>query len=83
MSLRLSVFWFCVLTPAEYWVSKIESSAYVRSKTVALLLLIYCLLLLLLFVGFCVRPLFFYTALSVLSRFATILRRKREIVALL
>ena len=54
MSFRLSVFWFCVLTLAEYRASKIKSSAAVRSKAVALLLSIHCLLLLPLFVGFCV-----------------------------
>ena len=44
-------------------------SAAVRSKAVVLLLFIHCLLLLPLFVGFCVGSLFFCAVLCVLSSF--------------
>ena len=55
----------------------------VRSKVVVLLLLIYCSMYLTLFVGVLCCSLFWYTVLCVLSSFAIILTRKRELVALL
>ena len=52
--------------------------AIVHSKSVVLLLLIHCLLLLPLFVGFCVLSLFCNALLSFLSSFVIIPLRKRE-----
>ena len=48
-----------------------------------LLLLIHCLLMFPLFVGFCVWAICCYSILSALSSFAIILQRKRELVVLL
>ena len=50
---------------------------------VVLMLFIHCLLLLPLFCGFCVRFLFCFAVLCVLSSFAIISLGKRELVALL
>ena len=58
-------------------------SAAVHSKAVALLLLIQCFFLLPWFVGFYAWSLFCSAILSVLSSFAIISPRKRELVALL
>ena len=49
----------------------------VRFKAVVLLLLNHCLLLLQLFVGFCVLPFFCYAVLIVLFNFVIILMGKR------
>ena len=57
--------------------------ASVRSQAVALLLLIYCLLHSPLFVRVLCLSLFWYALLCVISIFAIILKRKRELVALL
>ena len=54
----------------------------IRLKGVVLLFLIDCLLLPSSFVGLCVWPLFCCVVLSVLSSFAIISLRKRELVAL-
>ena len=59
------------------------AKAAVRSKVMALLLLISCLLYLPLFVGILCLSLFCYALLCVHSRFAIILKRKRKLVALL
>ena len=58
-------------------------SLSVRSKEVVLLLLIYCFMYLPLFVGVLCWSLVWYALLYVLSSFASILTRKRELVALL
>ena len=55
----------------------------VRSKAVVLLLLIYCLKFLPLYVGALCLSLFCFALLCVHSSFAIILKRKRELVALL
>ena len=52
--------------------------AAVHSKVLALLLVLHCLLLLPLFVGFLCLTLVFYAILSVISSFTIILIRKRE-----
>ena len=59
--------------------------AYVTvcSKTVVMLLLLYCLLSISLFVGVLCLTLFCYALLCVHSSFAIILKRKRKLVALL
>ena len=57
--------------------------ATVCSKSVVLLLLIYCLMYFPLFVGVPCLSLFCYALLCVHSSFAIILRRKRKLVALL
>ena len=57
--------------------------AAVRSKVVVLLLLNYCFMYLSLFVGILCWSLFCYVLIYVLSSFAIILMRKRELVALL
>ena len=54
-----------------------------RSKAVVLLLLIYCLLYLLLFVGVLCLSLFCYALFCVHSSFAITLKRKRKLDALL
>ena len=59
------------------------AQAAVRSKVVVLLLLIYFFIYLPLFVGFLCLSLFWYGLLCVLSSFAIVLTRKREMVALL
>ena len=56
--------------------------AAVRSKAVFLLLLIYCFMYLPLFVGVLCWSLFWYALLYVLSSFAIILTKKRELVTL-
>ena len=53
------------------------------NKAVVLLLLIYCLMYFPLFVGVLCLPLFCYALFCVHSSFAIILKRKRELVALL
>ena len=55
----------------------------VRSKAVAVLLLIYCSMSSPLFVGVLCLPLFWYALLCLISSFAIKLKRKRELVALL
>ena len=60
-----------------------EAYAAVRSKAVILVLLINCLMYFPLFVGVLCLSLICYTLLCVLSIFAIILKRKRELVALL
>ena len=57
------------------------SSAAFRTKAVLLLLSIHCLLLLSLFVEFCVWSLFCYGVFSDLSSFAINLLMMRELVA--
>ena len=57
--------------------------AAVCSKETVMWLLMYCLLLLPLFVEFCVLSLFSNAVLSVLSSFAIILLMKRELTAIL
>ena len=65
------------------YLSPSVASAAVRSKAVVLLLLIYCLLLLPLFVGvLCLVFVLLYSTLCP-SSFAIILMRKRELIALL
>ena len=59
------------------------ASAAVHSKVVVLLLLISCLMYFSLFVGVLGLSLYWYALLCVLSSFATILERNRELVALL
>ena len=59
------------------------AKAALHSKVVVLFLLIYCLLLLPLFVGVLCLSLFCYVELSVLFRFAIICMRKRDLVSLL
>ena len=59
------------------------AKAAVRSKVVVLLLLIYCLRYFPLFVGVLCLSLFCYALLCVHSSFANILKRKRNLVALL
>ena len=56
--------------------------AVVRSKVVVLMLFMYCCMYFTLFVGVLCLPLFWYALLCVLSSFAIILKRKRELVAL-
>ena len=55
----------------------------IRSKAVVLLLSIYCLMDFQLFVGILCLSLFCYALLCVHSSFAIILKRKRQLVALL
>ena len=55
----------------------------VCSKAVAILLLIYCLMYFLLFVGFLCLSLFCYVLLFVQSSLAIVLKRKIELTALL
>ena len=62
---------------------KAVALAVVPSKALVLLLLIHCLFLHLLFVGFYFWSLFCYAVLNVLSSCAIISIRKRELVALL
>ena len=57
--------------------------AVVRSKAVVLLLLISCLVCVTLVEGFSCLSLFCCALLCVFSRFGIILKRKRELVALL
>ena len=59
------------------------STAACPKKVILLLLLIPCLIMLSLSVDFCVWSFFCYAVLSVLSSFAIITLRKRELVALL
>ena len=59
------------------------ASAAVHSGAMVLLLLIYCSMYLPLFVGVLCLAMFWYALLCVLSSFAIILKRKRELVALL
>ena len=79
---------FCVLTTTEsrakIWrLSLLVTLAAVLSKAVVLLLLINCLVYFPLFMGALRLSLFWYALLCVLSSFAIILKRKRELVALL
>ena len=67
---------------AEVWTCQI-ALATVRSKAVVLLLLIYCFMYIPLFVGVPCLSLLWYTLLCVLSSFAIILKRKRELFVLL
>ena len=57
--------------------------AWAAGPSKALLLLIYCLMYFPLFVGVLCLSLFWYALLCVLSNFTIILKRKRELVALL
>ena len=59
------------------------ASATVCSKAVVPLLLMYCLLLSLFLLGFYVGSLFCYALLCVLSNFANISMRNRELLVLL
>ena len=59
------------------------ASAAVRSKAEVLLVLLYCFMYMPLFVGVLCWSLLWYTSLCVLSSFAIILTKKRELVALL
>ena len=59
------------------------AKAALCSKAVVLLLLIYCLMYFLLFVGVLCLSLFCYALLCVHSSFAIILKRKRKLVAFL
>ena len=59
------------------------AQAALRSKTVVQLLLIYCLMFFLLFVAVLYLYLFCYALLCVRSSFGIILKRKRELAALL
>ena len=59
------------------------AKAEVRFNAVVLLLLIYCLMYSLLFVGVLCLPSFYYELLCVHSSFPIILKRKRKLVALL
>ena len=63
--------------------SRPSSLVAVRSEAVVLLLLIYCLMYFLLFVGVLCLCLFCYALLHVHSSFAIILKRKKKLVALL
>ena len=83
---------FCVLTTTEsrakIWGQKNafkppEAEAAVCSKAVVLVLLIYCLMYFPLFVEVLCLPLFCYALFCIHSSFAIILKRKRELVALL
>ena len=63
--------------------SPLVAQAAVRPEVVVLLLLIYGLMYFSLFVGVLCLSLFWYALLCILSSFAIILKRKRELVALL
>ena len=65
------------------YLSSPVAKAAVRSKAVALLLLIYCLMYFPLSVGGLCLSLFCYALLCVFSSFVIILKRKRELVILL
>ena len=58
-------------------------SPQIRSKALVLLVLIFCLMYFLLFVGALCLSLFCYALLCILSSFAIILKRKRELISLL
>ena len=64
-------------------IAKKMAKAAVRSKAVVLLLLVYCLVCFSLVVGVLCLSLFCCALLCVLSSFTIILKRKRELVALL
>ena len=55
---------------------------YVVRPKAMILLFIHCLLLHPLFAGYCVRSVFYFVVLCVLSRFSIISLRKRELVGL-